>query len=65
MKVLSSPGAPCPRRAPEVEAAAGLDYRCTILEAGGTLDGADLVRSFLGREPSSAAFLREIGLSAE
>ncbi len=50
---------------PEVEAAAGLDYRRTILEAGGTLDGADLVRSFLGREPSSAAFLREIGLSAE
>ena len=47
---------------PEIEAAAGLDYRRTILEAGGTLDGADLVRGFLGREPSSAAFLREIGL---
>ena len=47
---------------PAIEAAAGLDYRRTILEAGGTLDGAELVRSFLGREPSSAAFLREIGL---
>ncbi|TAJ20419.1 MAG: hypothetical protein EPO65_03835 [Dehalococcoidia bacterium] len=47
---------------PEAEVAAGLDYRRTILEAGGTQDGADLVRGFLGREPSNAAFLREIGL---
>ena len=47
---------------PAIEAAAGLDYRRTILEAGGTLDGADLVRGFLGREPSNTAFLREIGL---
>jgi thimet oligopeptidase len=40
----------------------GLEYRRKVLEPGGTLDGADLVRGFLGREPSSDAFLRNIGL---
>ncbi len=50
---------------PAAEAAAGLDYRRLILEAGGTQDGATLVRTFLGREPSNVAFLREIGLSPE
>jgi len=44
------------------EAAVGRDYRRAILEAGGTEDGDVLVRAFLGREPSNAAFLREIGL---
>ena len=43
---------------------AGADYRRLILEAGGTRDGADLVREFLGREPRQDAFLREIGLEA-
>lgn len=47
---------------PEGEAAVGHDYRRTILGAGGTEDGDALVRAFLGREPSNAAFLREIGL---
>jgi len=41
---------------------AGADYRRLILEAGGTRDGADLVRDFLGREPNNVAFLRDIGL---
>ncbi|MGE3960334.1 MAG: M3 family metallopeptidase [Dehalococcoidia bacterium] len=41
---------------------AGADYRRVILEAGGTRDGMDLVRDFLGREPQNAAFLRDIGL---
>ena len=45
-------------------AAVGADYRRIILEAGGTRDGADLVRDFLGRDPTPAAFLREIGLEA-
>lgn len=49
---------------PEVEAAAGRDYRRAILETGGTEDGDVLVRRFLGREPSNTAFLREIGLTA-
>ncbi|TAK77452.1 MAG: hypothetical protein EPO16_05435 [Dehalococcoidia bacterium] len=48
---------------PAAEAAAGRDYRRIILEAGGTEDGDVLVRQFLGREPSNAAFLREIGLT--
>ena len=42
--------------------AVGRHYRTTILEAGGTMDGADLLRAFLGREPSTEPFLREIGL---
>ena len=43
--------------------AVGRRYRRTILEAGGTQDGAALLRAFLGREPSTAPFLREIGLT--
>ena len=41
----------------------GARYRDSILAAGGTKDGTDLLRDFLGREPSPAAFLRRIGLS--
>ena len=40
----------------------GGDYRRLILEAGGTKDGDVLVREFLGRDPSPAAFLRDLGL---
>ncbi len=47
---------------PAGDEAVGRHYRTTILEAGGTMDGADLLRAFLGREPSTAPFLREIGL---
>jgi thimet oligopeptidase len=43
--------------------AAGADYRRIILEQGGTVDAADLVRDFLGREPRNDAFLRDIGLA--
>ncbi|GMU40098.1 MAG: dipeptidyl carboxypeptidase II [Chloroflexota bacterium] len=42
--------------------AAGADYRRLVLEGGGTLDGSEIVRTFLGREPRQEAFLREIGL---
>jgi thimet oligopeptidase len=40
----------------------GRAYRETILEPGGAEDGDILVRRFLGREPNSDAFLRELGL---
>ena len=42
--------------------ATGLEYREKILERGGSVDGDVLVRDFLGREPNSDAFLRELGL---
>ncbi len=40
----------------------GMRYRKTILERGGTVDGDQLVRDFLGREPNNEAFLRGLGL---
>jgi thimet oligopeptidase len=42
--------------------ALGRRYRETILEPGGGEDGDVLVRRFLGREPTTDAFLRELGL---
>jgi thimet oligopeptidase len=42
--------------------ATGLEYREKILERGGSVDGDVLVRGFLGREPNTDAFLRELGL---
>jgi len=45
-----------------LDADLGRRYRETILEPGGGRDEAELVRSFLGREPSEDAFLRSIGL---
>ena len=40
----------------------GAEYRRTVLERGGSADGDQLVRDFLGREPNSDAFLRGLGL---
>jgi thimet oligopeptidase len=48
-----------------LDRAIGLDYRRKILERGGTVDGDELVRSFLGREPNTDAFLRDLGLDVE
>ena len=42
--------------------ALGIEYRAKVLERGGSVDGDDLVRDFLGREPNSKAFLKNIGL---
>ena len=47
-----------------MDTATGLHYRRTILERGGTVDGSQLVRDFLGREPNMDAFLRDLGLQA-
>ncbi len=41
----------------------GRRYRQEILEKGGSLDAGDLLRNFLGREPSNEAFLRHVGLA--
>jgi thimet oligopeptidase len=38
----------------------GRRYRDTILAQGGQVEPADMVRKFLGREPSSEAFFKEI-----
>lgn len=40
----------------------GRRYRRTVLEKGGSIDALDLLREFLGREPSNEAFYRELGL---
>jgi Zn-dependent oligopeptidase len=43
--------------------AVGRDYRREILEPNGSEDAEVLLRRFLGREPSNAAFLRHLGLA--
>jgi oligopeptidase A len=45
-----------------LDPALGLEYRRKVLEPGGAVDGDVLVHGFLGREPNSDAFLRNMGL---
>ena len=45
-----------------LDPALGAEYRRAVLERGGSVDGDQLVRDFLGREPNSDAFLRGLGL---
>lgn len=48
-----------------LDPATGAQYRRTVLERGGSVDADVMVREFLGREPSNAAFLRGIGLAPD
>lgn len=41
---------------------AGMYYRKKILARGGTMDGLDLVKDYLGREPQMDAYLEHLGL---
>lgn len=41
----------------------GRAYRREVLERGGTVDGDEMLRNFLGREPNNEAFLRKLGIS--
>jgi Zn-dependent oligopeptidase len=41
----------------------GMAYRRDVLEKGGTLDGDQMLRNFLGREPNNEAFLRKLGIA--
>lgn len=43
--------------------AVGMAYREAVLNKGGTLDGDQLLRNFLGREPNNEAFLRKLGIA--
>lgn len=43
-----------------LDAKVGHRYRDTILAQGGQVEPADMVRKFLGRQPSSEAFFKEI-----
>ena len=44
---------------------AGMYYREKILSRGGTMDGLDMVRDYLGREPNMEAYLRHLGLETD
>ncbi len=41
----------------------GMAYRREVIGKGGSLDGDEMLRNFLGREPNNEAFLRKLGIS--
>lgn len=41
----------------------GRRYRHTVLEKGGSQEEMQTLKDFLGREPSTEAFYKELGLS--
>lgn len=43
--------------------AIGMEYRKKILERGGSVDAIDMLKDFLGREPNSKAFLKNLGIA--
>ncbi|HKZ20093.1 MAG TPA: M3 family metallopeptidase [Acidimicrobiia bacterium] len=43
----------------------GADYRREVLERGGSREGMEHLRAFLGREPNNQAFLRKLGMGTE
>jgi len=45
-----------------MNATEGRRYRHMVLEKGGSVDAMKMLRAFLGREPSSAAFYKELGI---
>lgn len=45
-----------------MDKATGIKYRKTILEKGSTVPEIDMVKTFLGREPNSNAFLESLGI---
>lgn len=42
---------------------AGMEYRKKILEPGGSVDAIDLLKGYLGREPTMDGFLKDKGLT--
>jgi metallopeptidase MepB len=50
-------------KADPMSAKEGRRYRHTVLERGGSREEMDLLKEFLGREPSTEAFYKELGIS--